>query len=214
MNAMHTSLLMRLKPLLFIVCLIPVFRWIIVVMNDQLGMDPAQFMMQSSGLVTLLFLCLTLSATPLRVLLSTPELLQWRRMIGLFTFFYACCHAIFWFWLDRRLSFVLAGTGVAERPFIALGVLSWLMLLALALTSSQAMVRKLGRNWRRLHRLVYVVAILVMVHMGQMQAADSFDRAVLIGLLVLSFLLLWRVVYAYLQGRCLQDTLEKIKPYN
>ena len=212
MNKTQSSRIERLKPLLFLLCLIPVYRWLYFAFAGQLGVDPARFMVQSSGLTTLVFLCLTLTVTPLRVHLALPEIVKWRRMLGLFTFFYACCHAIFWFWLDRRLNFSLVAVGVSERPFIYLGVLNLLMLTALALTSNQSMVRKLGRNWRRLHRLVYVVAVFAIIHMWQMQEQDSSNTGVIVALVVVSVLLLWRVIYHFKQAQQVQANLAKIKP--
>ena len=212
MNQTQPSRIERLKPWLIVLCLIPVYRWLFLAFGDHLGVDPARFMVQSSGLSTLIFLVITLSITPLRVHLAMPELVKWRRTFGLFTFFYACCHAIFWFWLDRRLNFSLVAHGVSERPFIYLGVLNLLILTTLALTSNQGMVRKLGRNWRRLHRLVYVVAVLALLHMWQMQDQGSDYIAVIVAALVLGFLLLWRVVYQRKQASKVQESMASIKP--
>lgn len=211
-NEASSSRLVRLKPLLFLLCLLPFARWLMLAMMGQLGIDPARFLVQSSGLTTLILLILTLSVSPLRVMLKQPELLRWRRMLGLFTFFYACCHAILWFWLDRRLNFSLVGVGLAERPFIYLGVLNLLMLTALAVTSTQGMVRKLGRNWRRLHRLVYVVAVLAIIHMWQMQELGESLLATVVAAVGVAALLLWRLVYAQQQAQRVQASFEQIKP--
>lgn len=213
MNSEPQSSFVRLKPVLFVLCLLPFARWIVLAIAGELGIDPARFLGQSSGLTTLTFLCLTLLITPLRVILKQPDLLRWRRILGLFTFFYACVHAIFWFWLDRRLNFSLVGVGLAERPAIWLGVLNLILLGVLAATSTQGMVRKLGRNWRRLHRLVYVIALIAILHMYLMQEPGAEMGATLVAFLVVAALLLWRVFYAWKQARGVKATFDNIKPH-
>ena len=149
----------RAKPLVFVLCLLPLAWLSYGAAADQLGANPAEALIRGLGDWALRFLCLALAVTPLRIRTRTPQLARFRRLLGLFTFFYACLHLLAYGWLDMGLDPGDIGRDILKRPFILVGFASWLLLLPLALTSTHRAVRALGgRQWQALHRLVYVVA--------------------------------------------------------
>jgi sulfoxide reductase heme-binding subunit YedZ len=153
------------KPILFIAALIPLAFLVYRALNDDLGANPIETINRYTGDWVLRFLLITLAVTPLRRLTGWNGLLRYRRMLGLFAFFYACVHFLSWAWLDQY--FVLADIvqDVAKRPYITVGFASFLMLIPLALTSTNAMIRRLGaKRWQQLHRLVYLIGIGGVVH--------------------------------------------------
>ena len=153
------------KPILFIAALIPLAFLVYRALNNDLGANPIETINRYTGDWVLRFLLITLAVTPLRRLTGWNGLLRYRRMLGLFAFFYACVHFLSWAWLDQY--FVLADIlqDVAKRPYITVGFASFLMLIPLALTSTNAMIRRLGaKRWQQLHRLVYLIGIGGVVH--------------------------------------------------
>jgi sulfoxide reductase heme-binding subunit YedZ len=153
------------KPILFIAALIPLAFLVYRALNNDLGANPIETINRYTGDWVLRFLLITLAVTPLRRLTGWNGLLRYRRMLGLFAFFYACVHFLSWAWLDQY--FVLADIlqDVAKRPYITVGFASFLMLMPLALTSTNAMIRRLGaKRWQQLHRLVYLIGIGGVVH--------------------------------------------------
>ncbi len=154
-----------IKPALFIVALVPLAFLIYRALNNDLGANPIETINRYTGDWVLRFLLLTLAITPLRRLTGWNGLLRYRRMLGLFAFFYACLHFLSWAWLDQY--FVLADIirDVAKRPYITVGFACFLMLIPLAVTSTSAMIRRLGaKRWQQLHRLVYLIGIGGVVH--------------------------------------------------
>jgi sulfoxide reductase heme-binding subunit YedZ len=154
-----------IKPALFILALLPLAFLIYRALNDDLGANPIETINRYTGDWVLRFLLITLAVTPLRRLTGWNGLLRYRRMLGLFAFFYACVHFLSWAWLDQY--FVLADIvrDVAKRPYITVGFASFLMLIPLALTSTNAIIRRLGaKRWQQLHRLVYLIGIGGVVH--------------------------------------------------
>ena len=183
------------KPLVFVLCLLPLAWLVFGAINDQLGANPAEALIRSLGDWTLRFLCLTLAVTPLRVRTSTPQLARYRRMLGLFTFFYACLHLLAYGWLDMGLDMADIGRDILKRPFILVGFACWLLLLPLAATSFNRAVRWLGgRQWQALHRLVYVIAPLALLHFFWMKSGKNDFAEVAVYALVISALLLERLV--------------------
>ena len=183
------------KPLLFVLCLLPLAWLIFGAINDQLGANPAEALIRSLGDWTLRFLCLTLAVTPLRVRTRTPQLGRYRRMLGLFTFFYACLHLLAYGWLDMGLDMADIGRDILKRPFILVGFACWLLLLPLAATSFNRAVRWLGgRQWQALHRLVYVIAPLALLHFFWMKSGKNDFAEVAVYALVIATLLLERLV--------------------
>ncbi len=187
---------------IFLCALLPFVRLVmfalIDTLNDRLGANPLEFIERNTGDWTLYFLCLTLCVTPLRRWLKWPWLLKLRRMLGLFTFFYASLHLLTFIWFDHFFDLPAMSKDILKRPFIAIGLSAFLLLLPLALTSSQAMVRRLGgQRWQRLHRLIYVIGPLAILHFWWMKAGKhDFSQPLLFGLIMALLLLLrlfwWR----------------------
>ncbi len=179
------------KPLVFGLCLLPLAWLFWGAATDRLGANPAEALIRSLGDWTLRWLCLALAVTTVRVRTRTPQLARFRRMLGLFTFAYACLHLLTYAWLDMGLDPMDIGRDILKRPFILVGFASWLLLLPLALTSTARAVRRLGaRQWQAVHRLVYLVAVLVLLHFfwmrsGKNDFADVVPYASVIGLLLL-----------------------------
>jgi sulfoxide reductase heme-binding subunit YedZ len=153
-----------IKSAIFLISLLPLARLIWFGFYDGLGANPIEFITRSTGTWALVFLCLSLAMTPLRMLTGMSIWIKLRRMLGLFCFFYACIHFAIWFWLDQGLNIQAMWADVVKRPFITMGFLTLLMLTPLALTSNQWSVRKLGRRWTALHKLVYVIACTAILH--------------------------------------------------
>jgi methionine sulfoxide reductase heme-binding subunit len=154
-----------IKAALFALCLIPFARLIYLTFNDGLGANPTEFITRSTGWWTLFLLCITLCITPARKLLNLPWLLRLRRMLGLFTFFYACLHFLTYVWFDRQWDFSDLAADVIKRPFITVGFAAFVLLIPLALTSFNAVIKWMtARRWQMLHRLIYAIALLGVLH--------------------------------------------------
>jgi sulfoxide reductase heme-binding subunit YedZ len=149
---------------IFGICLLPLIRLIVLGGSGGLGANPIEFVTHSTGTWTLVGLMLTLSVTPLRRLTGRTDLIRYRRMLGLFTFFYACLHFITYIWLDQFFDLAAIAKDIVKRPFITIGFAAFVLLIPLAATSTHAMMRRLGRRWQQLHRLVYFVAMLGVIH--------------------------------------------------
>ncbi len=183
--------------LLLVVGLLPLAWLIMQTLQDQLGANPAETLIRATGDWTLRSLCVVLAVTPLRTLLGWPELVRFRRMLGLLVFGYASLHLLCYAWFD--MGFDLADTlqDIAKRPFIWLGFSAFLILLALASTSFNRAMRWLGgRRWQLLHRGVYAVAVLAVLHFWWMRAGKQNFTEVLVYAGILAVLLCWRSVRA------------------
>lgn len=182
------------KPVVFVLASLP-FVWLVfAAFADRLGANPAEALIRSLGDWTLRFLVLVLAITPLRVSLGWPALLRLRRMAGLFVFFYACMHLLAYAWFDMEFDVVGIAADVAKRPFILVGFLSWLLLLPLAATSFNRAIRALGaRRWQLLHRAVYVIAVLAVLHFFWMRAGKNDFAEVAVYAAILGSLLAWRL---------------------
>ena len=189
----------RLRILTFLVCLIPFVLLLLKVLQNDLGPDPAKELALETGEWSIRFLLLALAMTPLRHLSGRVEFAQRRRMVGLFALFYASVHFLVWviFLLGLRWGAILEE--VVERPYITIGFASFLILIVLGATSPKVMVRKLGKNWRRLHRLVYVAGVLAIIHLVWIVRTD-LSEALLYGA-ILAGLLGWRLVFARNKAR-------------
>jgi sulfoxide reductase heme-binding subunit YedZ len=184
------------KSVLVVLSLLP-WAWLSYgIAADQLGPNPAEHLIRATGDWTLRFLCLTLFITPLRVLSKWPEWQLFRRSLGLLTFFYACLHALCYTLLDMSLDWTDILNDIAKRPFITVGVAGFVLLTLLAATSFNAAVRALGAvRWRQLHRAVYGIAVLAILHFFWMRATKRNFSEVLVYAGILSVLLGWRVVH-------------------
>jgi sulfoxide reductase heme-binding subunit YedZ len=189
------------KPVAFALCLLPLIGLLGAAAFNRLGANPAEALIRSSGDWTLRLLCLTLAVTPLRVLTRTPPLARYRRMVGLFAFFHACLHLLAYGWLDMGLDAAGIGRDILKRPFILAGFCTWLLLLPLALTSGNRAARALGaRRWRALHRLVYPIAALALLHFFWMRAGKRDFAEVAIYATLVTGLLGWRA-YRWIKPR-------------
>jgi len=148
----------------FFASLLPLIRLVWLGMNDGLTANPLEFVTRSTGTWALVFLCLSLSMTPLRRLTGRPQWMKFRRMLGLYSFFYAVLHFSLWLWIDHGFDLTGMWKDVLKRPFIAAGFTAFVLLIPLAATSTKGMMRRLGVNWVRLHRLVYLIAIAAILH--------------------------------------------------
>lgn len=183
------------KPLLFALCLLP-FAWLLYgAFTDGLGANPAEALIRATGDWTLRLLCITLAVTPLRLALNVPALARMRRMFGLFTFFYAALHLLCYGWFDMGLDGAEIARDMAKRPFILVGMSAFALLLALAVTSFNRAIRWLGaKRWQRLHRTVYVIAGLAVLHFFWMRAGKNDFAEVAVHAAILTALLLARLV--------------------
>jgi len=153
------------KVFAFLLCLVPLFRLIWRFEQQKLGANPIEKITHTTGDWTIWFLLITLSVTPFRKLLNQPKLARFRRMLGLFAFFYGCLHLITWMWLDKFFDLKEMWADVVKRRFITVGMLAFVMLIPLAITSTNWWVRRLGFvRWQRLHRLVYFSAAAGVIH--------------------------------------------------
>ncbi len=163
-----------LKPLTFLACLLPLAWLVFAAASDRLGANPAEALIRSTGDWTLRLLCTTLAVTPVRQWTGWHALARLRRMLGLYTFFYAVLHALAYAWLDMGLVGVDILRDIAKRPFILVGTTALLLLAPLAATSMDGAVRALGAaRWRALHRAVYAVAGLAVLHFFWMRAGKN-----------------------------------------
>lgn len=183
-----------LKVGLFLLCLAPLSWNLTALVFDWLGANPAEQLIRNLGWWALVLLLVTLLVTPLRQLLDLVWLVRLRRMLGLFCFFYASLHLLSFTWLDLDFRPDLLAQELSERPYITVGFAGWLLLLLLALTSNRWSIQRLGRNWKRLHRSIYAVSVLALVHLFWLTRADF--REPLLFLMLVGLLLGYRLVRA------------------
>jgi methionine sulfoxide reductase heme-binding subunit len=184
------------KILISINALIPLVFLAFDAYRGALGANPIEFFLRTTGVMTLIFLLITLSVTPLRKIFGWNSLIRVRRMLGLYAFFYGLIHLITYSIFDKSLILPAIVSDIGQRPFIAVGMIAFAMLVPLAVTSTNGMVKRLGgKNWARLHRLTYVVAVLGVIHFWMIVKSDVF-YPVLFGL-VLALLLGYRLVANY-----------------
>ena len=194
------------KPLVFVLALVPMGWLLLGAVTGQLGPNPAEALVRSSGDWTLRFLCVALAITPVRVILGLASLARLRRMLGLFVFFYAALHFLAYSWLDKGMELPEIAVDIAKRPFILVGFLSLLLLSALAATSWNGAVRRLGSlRWQRLHRVVYLIAGLAILHFFWMRAAKNNVAEVAAYAAILCSLLGWRVLHLWRSRRLPPD---------
>jgi methionine sulfoxide reductase heme-binding subunit len=181
------------KPLLFLLCLIPLLLLIWRFYHDELGANPIENITHKTGDWTLRFLLITLCVTPFRKLLNQPKLARFRRMLGLFAFFYGCLHLTTWVWLDKFFDVHEMWRDVVKRRFITVGMTGFVLLIPLAITSTAGWVRRLGFvRWQRLHRLVYFSALAGVIHYYWLVKSDV--RLPLFYAGILTLLLGYRIV--------------------
>ncbi len=184
-----------LKILLFLAALGPLVRLLWKGAQGTLGANPIEFITRSTGEWILVFLMVTLAITPLRKLTGIPELIRFRRMLGLFAFFYGCLHLMTYVWLDQNFNFAGMVPDVYKRPFITAGFTGFMLMLPLALTSTRGWIRRLGgKRWQALHRLIYLSALAGVIHFLWLVKRVTIrpqTYAVIFAVLMSARLLLW-----------------------
>ena len=188
------------KPILFVLCLIPFASLLYAAVFNQssLGANPAEYIIRSTGDWVLRFLCITLAITPLRVITATPQLARLRRMLGLYVFFYVVLHLLSYSLFDKEFDIPEIAKDIAKRPFILVGFAGFVLLAPLALTSFNKAIKWLGaKNWQRLHKLVYVIAGLGILHFFWMRAGKNNFAEVFVYAGILAVLLGWRVWHKF-----------------
>ena len=174
-----------IKPVIFLLALIPFLYLLIKALQNDLGPDPAQTLSIESGEWTLRFLLLTLTITPLRQMFGLIEIARLRRMIGLFTFFYATIHLVSWMAFILGFRWFAIAEELVERPYITIGFLAYIILFSLGVTSTDSMVRRLGRNWKRLHKLIYLASVLAIIHLLWILRTDITEAVIYGSLLII-----------------------------
>lgn len=182
------------KPLLWLFCMLPMLWLFYAAATDQLGANPAEALSRSTGELTLRFLCLVLAISPLRVVFGLSALARFRRMLGLFVYAYVCLHLLSYAWFDMGFDPMDMARDIAKRPFILVGFIAFLLLTPLALTSFNRAIKAMGaRRWQQLHRAVYLVAGLAVLHFFWMRAGKNDFGEVLLYAVILGALLAWRL---------------------
>jgi sulfoxide reductase heme-binding subunit YedZ len=187
MPAMPSEPLLRwvAKPLVFLLALLPLGLLVADGLAGGLGANPVETVTHRTGDWALRLLLAALAVTPLRRLTGWVRALRFRRMLGLFAFFYAALHLLAWGWLDQRLRWDAMGEDLLERPYVTAGMGAFLLMLPLALTSTRGMMRRLGRGWGRLHRAVYAAAVLAVLHFLWLTKADFLEPGLYAAVLAL-----------------------------
>ncbi len=184
------------KVCVFVLALVPAAVLVWRGFHNGLGANPIEFITHATGDWTLRFLALTLAVTPARRLLGTPRLIRFRRMLGLFAFFYGTLHFLTYFWLDKFFDFDEIVKDVAKRPFITAGFTAFVLMIPLAVTSTAGWIRRLGgKNWQRLHRLVYISAAAGVVHYFWLVKSD-IRLPLMYGAIIAALLLARRLLSA------------------
>lgn len=177
------------KILIFVNSLVPLALLAWDGIGGKLGANPVEFFLRTTGVLTLIFLLITLAVTPLRRMFGWNNLIKFRRMLGLYAFFYGCLHLITYSIFDKNFNLSAIAADVWQRPFIAVGMLAFFLLIPLAATSTNGMIKRLGgKNWARLHKLSYLIAILGVIHFWMIVKSDltypfffAFILAILLG---------------------------------
>ncbi len=182
------------KPVLFVLCLLP-FVWLVYsAVTNQLGANPAEALIRATGDWTLRFICIVLAVTPLRTITSTPALARFRRMLGLFVYFYVVTHLLSYSWFDMSFDITDIAKDIIKRPFILVGFSAFLLLTPLAATSFNAAIKAMGaKRWQTLHKLVYVIAGLGLLHFFWMRSGKNNFAEVFVYAAIIAVLLGWRL---------------------
>ncbi len=179
------------KPVVFVLCLLPFAYLLFGVLTsaDFLGANPVEYLAHRTGDWGLRFMLIVLMVSPLRRLTGWSGLLKFRRMLGLFAFFYVTLHLVVYVGLDLGFNWPDLGEDILERPYITVGFTAWLLLIPLALTSTRKMMRVLGRHWKKLHQLVYLIAFAGVVHYVWLVKKDLSEPLIYVGIFVVLMLL-------------------------
>ncbi len=195
----NKSQIFKIKILVFLICLVPLIRLIWLGFQDNLTANPIEFIERSTGFWALFILLATLALTPIRLLTGIAWPIQLRRMLGLFMFFYACMHISIYLWLDFAFDWPEITKDIAKHPRILVGFAAFVLTIPLAITSNNAMIKRLGGRWKQLHQLVYAIAILAVVHFWWLVKKDI--REPLLYAVILIILLGVRIYYKRLKSK-------------
>lgn len=166
------------KPLVFVLCLLPFISIVWRIFFGDLGANPVETITFATGDWTLRFLLITLAVSPFRQWFGLSALPRFRRMLGLYVFFYACSHFLIWLVADHSLDFSDMIEDIIDRPYITFGFSALVLLIPLAITSNNAMIRRLGKTWKKLHRLVYAILVLAVLHYLWLTKADYLEPGI------------------------------------
>lgn len=191
----HLLLRPAAKVVLFVMAMLP-FAWLAYgVLTNNLGANPTEYLTRATGDWTLRFLCITLAVTPLRTITATPQLARFRRMLGLFVYFYAVLHLLCYVWFDMEFNVADILADIPKRTFILVGFAAFVLLTPMAATSFNRAIKVMGaKRWQMLHKAVYVIAVLAVLHFFWMRAGKNNFAEVAVYAAILSVLLGWRVV--------------------
>jgi sulfoxide reductase heme-binding subunit YedZ len=184
----------KIKRVIFFLSLWPILSIAISAYNDSLGANPVEFIERHFGLWTLIFLCLTLSITPLSIISNQKLVISFRRMIGLYSFFYACIHLMAYLWIDYMFDWSEITKDIIKHRYVLIGFGAWLLMLPLAITSTNRMIKRLRQNWKLLHRLIYLIAIFGVLHFFWLVKKDYSEP--MIYAFIVFLLLLFRFIYS------------------
>ncbi len=198
--AAHPRVITTLKFAVFLLALLPAATLMLGAVRNTLGAEPVESLLHGTGDWALRFLLITLAVTPLRHLTGWVDVVRFRRMLGLFAFFYASCHFGIYLILDQQLWWSGILQDIVKRPYITVGFSALLLMVPLAVTSTRGWMRRLGRRWKQLHRLVYVSAVGGVLHFLWLVKADVTEPAVYAAILGVLFLLRWTPVRRGLSG--------------
>ena len=199
------------KPLVFLICLLPLAALGWRALHGELTANPIEFITHATGDWTLRFLVITLCVTPFRKILHLPELIRFRRMLGLFAFFYACLHFTTYIWLDKFFDLSEMWKDIAKRKYITVGFTAFLLLIPLAITSTAGWISRLGGNrWQQLHRLIYFSAALGVIHYYWL-VKSAIIRPLTYGAIV-AILLLWRLFASLSKKKQLRVNAVTVRP--
>ena len=199
------------KPVVFLLCLFPLAALGWRALHGELTANPIEFITHATGDWTLRFLVITLCVTPFRKILHLPELIRFRRMLGLFAFFYACLHFTTYIWLDKFFDLSEMWKDIAKRKYITVGFTAFLLLIPLAVTSTAGWIRRLGgKRWQRLHRLIYFSAALGVIHYYWL-VKSAVLRPLTYGAIV-AVLLLWRLFASFSRKTQLRVDAATVRP--
>ena len=191
----NNSLIINIKVLIFTLSTIPLFRLIYLGLNDGLGANPIEFLERSTGTWSLVFLMLSLTITPIRQWSGINSFIQFRRMLGLFMFFYASLHIVSYVWLDHWFDLMEITKDIVNHPYVLVGFTAFILSVPLAITSTKAMMKRLGGRWKLLHKLVYFIAVLAILHFLWLVKKDHTEP--LVYLTVFLSLIALRMAYKY-----------------
>ena len=190
------------KPVVFALCLLP-FAWLLYrAFNDQLGANPAEALIRATGSWTLRFVCIVLAVTPLRVISGTPALARFRRLLGLFVYFYVVIHLLSYSWFDMGFDVAEIVKDIIKRPFILVGFSAFVLLTPLAATSVNAAIKAMGaKRWQLLHKLIYLISGLGILHFFWMRAGKNDFAEVFVYAAIVALLLGWRLWKWWVKSR-------------